>query len=209
MNAKTPIVRFFAECLPEFQFVPDLRPNLIFRQLRPSGIYLNFAVQRDSAAHGLATVIACTYDPNWRGESALPLGISAALVNLRLGSRLIDAMLYWTFYEPTLDGLHIALKSIHEEFKKLAPPFFAESERRLASNPLIQAGLAEARRIPAAERVGLADAASTARVLRKLDHPAFMRVRDAVQAAWTPEVSKDERRWTSGIALRCLELPTE
>jgi hypothetical protein len=104
VNTKRPIVEFLAEHLPQFRLVPELRPNLVFQHLQPSGIFHCGAIQRDSASRGLAVGIAATYSPVWRGEPAAPLGVDTALVELRLGSRMVDAMKYWTFYEPTPEG---------------------------------------------------------------------------------------------------------
>jgi hypothetical protein len=205
VNTKRPIVEFIAEHLPEYRFVPELRPNLVFQHLQPSGIYRCIAIQRDSASCGLAVEIAATYSPVWRGEPAVPLGVDTALVNLRLGTRMVDAMKYWTFYEPTPEGLRHTLGEIHREFMQLAPPFFKQAERQLLSSRLLQVALAEARCVPVQERVGLADAlAAVKHRVRNLEHPAFLRVRDVIRAAWTPDVSKDERQWTNRLAYDCL-----
>jgi hypothetical protein len=205
VNTKRPIVEFVAEHLPQYRFVPELRPNLVFQHLQPSGIYRSIAIQRDSASCGLAIEIAATYNPVWRGEPAMPLGLDTALVNLRLGARVVDAMKYWTFYEPTPEGLRHTLSEMHREFMRLAPPFFEQAERRLLSSRLLQVALAEARCVPVQERVGLPEALAAVKSRAgDLEHPAFLRVRGIIRAAWTPDVSEDERQWTSRLAYDCL-----
>lgn len=205
MNTKRPIIEFYVEHLPQYGFVPELRPNLVFQHKQPSGIYRCIAVQRDSASCGLAVQIAATYNPFWRGEPAVPLGVDTALVNLRLGSRLVDAIRYWEFYDPTPEGLSLTLSKIHSEFVQLAPFFFQKSEKQLLSSRLLQVALSEARSVAAAGRVGLEEALMAVKhQVGKVEHPAFLRVRDVIRAAWTEGIPKEERQWTSRLAYDCL-----
>lgn len=183
----------------------ERRPNLVFQHSQPTGIYRCIAVQRDSPSHGLAVQIAATYSPQWRGEPAYPVGIDSGLANLKLRSRTIEAMQYWEFYEPTPDGLRRTLTTIHQQFTQLAPAFFEQAERRLLSSRLLQLALSEARRISPEERAGLPEALEAVKCrLDHLEHPVFLRLRDRLRAAWTPDVPKEERQATSRLAYDCL-----
>jgi hypothetical protein len=205
VNTKRPIVDFFAEHLPEYRFIPERRPNLVFESPQPSGIYRCIAVQRDAPSHGLAVEIAATYSRRWRGEPAYPIGFDTGLANLRLGSRTIEAMQHWEFYESTPDGLRQTLARIHDQFIRLAPTFFADAEGRLLSSRLLQLALSEARQIAPGERAGLPEALDAVKCrLDHLEHPVFLRLRDRLRAAWTPDVLKEERQATNRLAYDCL-----
>jgi hypothetical protein len=205
VKTKRPIVELFGQHLPEFQFVGEKRPNLVFQHLQPNGIYRCIGVQRDGPSHGLAVQVAATYNAHWRGEPAYPLGIDTGLTNLRLRTDTFDVMQHWHFYEPTPAGLQRALAEIHRQFVEFVPPFFEHAERELLSRCLLQLALVEARNIPSAERVGLREAidAVQGRVDR-LEHPAFVRLRDRLRAAWSPDIPKEERQGTSRLAYDCL-----
>jgi hypothetical protein len=205
VNTKHPIVDFFADHLPEYRFIGDRRPNLVFQYSQPSGIYRCIAVQRDSPSHGLAIQIAATYSRHWRGEPAYPIGFDTGLANLKLRSRTIEAMQYWEFYEPTPDGLRRTLTTIHHQFRQLAPAFFEQAESSLLSSRLLQIALSDVRRISPEERAGLPEALDAVKCrLDHLEHPVFLRLRDRLRAAWTPNVSKEERQATSRLAYDCL-----
>ncbi len=205
MQTKKPIVDFFAEHLSEYSFVPELRPCLIFRQSQLNGIFRSLAVQRDSNSNGLAIAIASTYDPVWQGGTAFRTGQDTLLPDLRLSARFLSDVQHWYFYKPTLDGLRKTLTAIHLEFKKLTPRFFRRAESALLSDRLLQVALKEARRTSPEERAGLENALEAVRGhIAKVDHPAFLQVRDALRDAWTAEVSKEARRGTSRLAYDCL-----
>jgi hypothetical protein len=211
MNTKLPIIEFFAEHLPQYTFVPGLggRSSLMFRLPQPNGIYRYIAICRQPAPYSILTdAIAATYHPAWRGESAMPIGISISLAELRAGKRCLEAEKYWTSYKPTLEGLHEALCGILNDFARLSPAFFEQTEHQLLSSRLLQIALAESRRIPAAERAGLTDASAATKFLQNLEHPTFLRLRDVIRAAWTPDMPKEERQATSKLAYVCLELPS-
>jgi hypothetical protein len=201
MNTKRSVVEFFAQHLAAFRFIGEKRPNLVFQHSQPSGIYRGIAVQRDGPSHGLAVQVAATYSAYWRGEPAYPLGIDTGLANLRLRNEWIDAMQHWQFYAPTPAGLQRTLTEIHRNFVELVPSFFAQAEQRLLSRRMLQLALVEARSISAAERSGLREAidAVQGRVDR-LEHPAFVRLRDRLRAAWSPDIPKKERQGTSRLA---------
>ena len=201
MNTKRPIVEFFGEHLPDYQFIGEKRPNLVFEHVQPSGIYRAIAIQRDSPSHGLAVQVAATYSSHWRGEPAYPLGIDTGLANLRLRNDCIDAMQHWHFYEATFPGLRRTLAEIHRQFVELAPPFFSRAEQQLLSRRLLQLALVESRRISAEERVGLQAALDAVQCrVGRLEHPAFVRLRDRLRAAWSPDIPKEERQGTSRLA---------
>ena len=205
MNTKRPIVEFFAQHLPEFQFIGEKRPNLVFQHSQPSGVHRCIALQRDGASHGLAVQVAATYNAQWRGESAYPLGIDTGLTNLRLRTNALDLMQQWHFYEPTPTGLQRTLTEIHRQFVELVPPFFEQAERQLLSRRLLQLALVEARTIPPAERAGLREAIDAVECrVDRLEHPAFVRLRDRLRAAWSPDIPKEERQGTSRLAYDCL-----
>lgn len=213
MNTKRPIREFFEQHFPQYRFVPELRPNLIFRQSQASGIYRCISIQRDSeyCGHcGLTTDIAATYDPNWRGGSAMPTGNCRSLAELRAGKTCLEVEKYWIKYKPTPDGLHQALSTILNEFCELSPAFFEQAEQRLLSNRLLQTALAESRLIPLEMRIGLVEASAAVKhSVGRIEHPAFLKLRDAIRAEWTPDVSKEERRWTSRLAYDCLTLTAD
>jgi hypothetical protein len=207
MNTKRPIIDFFAEHLPEYRFVGERRPNLVFQCRLPSDIFRMIAVQRDSRSNGLAVELAATYNPKWSGEPAIPLGVSAGLANLRLKNMMIEVMEHWNFYEPTPEGLRRTLEEIHRQFEALSPAFFKEAENKLQSSRLLQLALAESRNTASSELAGIQQALVTAKYkLADLEHPAYLRLRSRLQDAWTPEVPKDERRMSNRIACDCLLL---
>ena len=199
VNTKTPIIRFLAENLPEFLFDEQSRPNLVFRHRLPNGLFQCIAVQRDSKSHGLAPNLAVTYSRVWRGEPAVPLGIDRGFPQLRKKSRIVPAMDYWYFYDPTPAGLIFTLQAILADFHAIAVPFFAQAEADLLGDKLLQTALHEASAIPFEAHAGLVE--SLARVgLAKCEQPAFLALRDRIRAAWTNDVSKEQRRWTSRLA---------
>lgn len=211
MNTKRPILEFFAEHLPQYTFIPGLgdRWSLMFRLSQPNGIYRYVVICRQPAPYSILTdAIAATYHPAWRGGSAMPIGISISLAELRAGKRCLEAEKYWTSYKPTPEGLREALCEILNDFERLSPSFFEQTEQQLLSSRLLQVALAESRRIPPAERAGLAEASAATKYFRNLEHPAFLRLRDAIREAWAPDISKEERQWTSKLASACLELPS-
>jgi hypothetical protein len=210
MNTKHPVIDFFAEHLPEYCFVAERRPNLVFQCRLPNGIFRMIAVQRDSRSNGLAVELASTYNSRWSGEPAVPLGVSAGLANLRLNNMMIEVMEHWSFYEPTPEGLRGTLEEIHRQFKALSPAFFNEAENKLLSSRLLQLALAESRNTAQSELAGIQQALMTAKYkLADLQHPAYVRLRGRLQDAWTPEVPKDERQMSNRIACDCLLLAWE
>lgn len=201
VNTKTPIIRFLAEKLPDFLFDEQSRPNLVFRHCQPNGLLQCVAVQRDSKSHGLAPNLAVTYSPFWRGEPAVPLGIDRGFPQLRQKNRVVPAMDYWYFYDPTPAGLLSTLQTILADFHALAVPFFAQTEAELLGNKLLQTALREASAIPPESRVGLPEAlAGVGYIVAKCEHPAFLALRDRIRAAWTDDVSKEQRQWTNRLA---------
>jgi hypothetical protein len=210
MNTKRPILDFFAERLPEYRFMGERRPNLVFQCQLPSGIFRMIAMQRDSPSHGLAVELAATYNPKWRGEPALPLGVSAGLANLRLKNMMIDVMEHWFFYEPTPDGLRRTLEEIHRQFTALSPAFFTEAENKLLTSRLLQLALAESRCITPSDLVGIQQALEAVRgKLADFEHPAYLGLKNKLQEAWTPDVPKAERKMSNRIACDCLLLASE
>jgi hypothetical protein len=201
VNTKTPIIGFFADNLSAFLFDKQSRPNLVFRHRLPNGLFQCIAVQRDSKSNGLAPNLAVTYSSLWRGEPAVPLGIDRGFPQLRQKRQMVPAMDYWYFYEPTPAGLLSTLQVILADYHSLAIPFFAEAETELLGNKLLQTALREASTIPSEARIGLAEAlAKAGYVVAKCEHPAFLALRDRIRAAWTNDVSKEQRRWTSRLA---------
>lgn len=201
MNTKTPIIRFFTEKLPEFVFDEQSRPNLVFRHRLPNGLFQCIAIQRDSKSNGLAPNLAVTYSPVWRGEPAVPLGIDRGFPQLRQKNRMVPAMDYWYFYDPTPTGLLVTLQVILTDFYSLGVPFFAQAQTELLGDRLLQTALREAAAIPIEARVGLAEAlAGVGHIVAKCEHPAFLAVRDRIREAWTDDISKEQRRWTSRLA---------
>jgi hypothetical protein len=210
MNTKRPIIVFFAERLPEYRFIGERRPNLVFQCRSPNGILRMIAMQRDSPSHGLAVEIAATYNPRWSGEPALPLGVSAGLANLRLKNMMIEVMEHWFFYKPTPEGLRRTLEEIHRQFVALSPAFFTDAENKLLSSRLLQLALAESRNTAPGDLAGIQQALEAAKYkLADLDHPAYLRLKSRLQDAWTPEVPKAERQMSNRIACDCLLLASE
>jgi hypothetical protein len=210
MNTKRPIIDFFADRLPEYRFTSERRPNLLFQYRLPNGIFRMIAVQRDSPSNGLAVELAATYNPRWRGEPALALGVSAGLANLRLKSMTIEVLEHWFFYQPTPEGLRRTLEEIHRQFVSLSPEFFTAAENKLLSSCLLQLALAESRSTAPKDLAGIQQALEAANyMLADLDHPAYRRLRTKLQEAWTPEVPKAERQMSNRIACDCLLLASE
>jgi hypothetical protein len=205
MNAKTPIIRFFADNLPEFLFDGERLPNLLFRRRLPNRLFQCIAVQRDTKSNGLAPNLAVTYSPVWCGEPAAPLGIDRGFPQLRQKKLMVQAMDYWYFYDPTPAGLLCTLEVILADFQTLAVAFLAEAEDELLGDKLLQIALREASAIPLEARVGLAEAlAKVGNVVSKCEHPAFIALRDRIRASWGDDVSKEKRRWTSRLAYEAL-----
>jgi hypothetical protein len=122
-----------------------------------------------------------------------------------LRNNCIEVMKHWHFYEPTPAGLQQTLTEIHRQFVELVPPFFEQAERRLLSRRLLQLALVEARTIPAAERIGLREAIDAVECqVDRLEHPAFVRLRDRLRAASSTDIPKEERQGTSRLAYDCL-----
>lgn len=207
MSTKRPILDYFAEHLPGYRFIGERRPILAFQCPLPNGIFRMIAIQRDSRSHGLRVELAATYNPKWCGEAAIPLGISAGLANLRLGSMMIDVTEHWNFYEPTPEGLQRTLEEIHRQFETLSPAFFMAAETKLLSSRLLQLALVESRNTALCDLEGIQQAlASTQYKLKDLEHPAYLRLRRRLHEAWTPGVPKDERKMSNRIACDCLLL---
>ncbi len=207
MNTKRPILDFFQEHFAEYSFSAERRPNLLFKKREQTAIYHCIALQRDNKSCGLAVEIAATYNPLWRGESAPPLGISSGLANLRLQQSSIEIMQHWRFYEPTAEGLMLTLKSIKREFDQLAPAFYSSADEQLLSNRILQLALNESAQMTLDECEGLEEALSAAKLLlRNLQHPAYIRLRDRLQAAWTSETPDRQRGWTNRLACECIYL---
>jgi hypothetical protein len=210
VNTKRPIVGFLAERLPAYRFMSERRPNLVFQSAQQNGIYRCIAIQRDSASHGLAVQLAATYNPRWRGEPAYPIGFDTGLANLKHHSQVIEAIKHWEFYEPTLTGLQRTLSEIHRQFQDLAPAFFKESENQLLSNSLLQIALTESKGISVEERSELQRALEAVKFrLARLEHPIFLRLRERLREAWTPDIPKEQRQATNRIAYDCLALTSE
>ena len=209
MNTKRPIIDFFAERLPEYRFVAERRPNLLFQCQLPTGIFRMIAVKRDSPSCGLSVQVAATYDPRWSGEPAQPLGVDAGLASLRLKSMVIEAMEHWNFYEPTPDGLRRTLEEIHQEFEALSPAFFNEAEDKLLSSCLLQLALAESGKASPSELAGFERACAAKRNLADFKHPEYLRLPGRLQDAWAPDVPDDERQMSNCIACACLLLASE
>src|SRR5438128_1716540 len=155
MNTKTPIYEFFADKLPDYVFDPGSRPNLMFRRRLPDRIYECVAIQRDSKSNGLAPNLAVTYSPFWRGEPAKPLGIDRGFPQLRRHERLVEAIGYWYFYQPSSEGLNVTLERILADFQQLAIPFFEVARNQLLGDKLLQAALRAAETVSAEQRIGL------------------------------------------------------
>jgi hypothetical protein len=210
VNTKRLIVDFLADRLPEHRFMGERKPNLVFQYAQQNAIYRCIAIQRDSASHGLSVQLAATYNPRWRGEPAYPIGFDTGLANLKHRNHVIEAIKHWESYEPTLTGLQRTLAEIHRQFQDLVPAFFKESENQLLSNSLLQIALTESKRIPAEERSELQTALESVKFrLDRLEHPIFLRLRDRLRAAWTPDIPKEQRQATNRIAYDCLALTSE
>jgi hypothetical protein len=200
LNTTTPIVRFMAEHLPEYVFDPDAKPNLVFRAPQENGLFRCIAIGRSSNPFGLYPNFAVTYNRHWGGEPASPLGRDAGIANLRLNSRTVPAGDQWITFDATAEGLNHALNSLYAIYQELAVPFFESSTNDLISSKLLQIALREAALTPPEAREGLEQCLSEAgHRVDRLDHPAFLRVRDILRSAWTPDVSKEERQWTSRL----------
>ena len=200
MNTKTPIVRLFAEKLPETAFDPQSRPNLLFRNRLPNNLYQCLAIQRDSKSNGLAPNLAVTYSPVWRGEPAAPLGIDRGFPQLRQNSRLVEAIDYWYFHERTGNGLISAAKNILADFPHLHCRFLLALKPNYWPTSCFKLR-AWREPIPAESRIGLPESLAAVRhVIAKCDHPAFLKLKDRIQAAWTEDVPKERRRWTNRLA---------
>jgi hypothetical protein len=201
MNTKTPIVHFFQKKLSGFSFDATSRQNLLFRNRLSNGLHQCIAIQRDSKSNGLAPNLAITYNPFWRGEPAKPLGLDAGFPQLRQKNRIVSAIDYWYFYEPTPIGLEMILDSILKDYHQYAVPFFSDAEKVILADKLLQTALREASKIPAERRLGLPEAlASVNFVVARCNHPAFITLRDRIRDAWTSDVSKESKRWTSRLA---------
>ena len=200
-NTKTPIVRFMAEHLSDYVFDPDAKPNLVFRARQENGLFRCIAIGRSANPFGLYPNFAVTYNCHWGGEPASPLGRDAGIANLRLNSRTVPAVDQWITFDATAEGLNVALNSFYAIYAELALPFFESGTNDLISSKLLQLAVREAALTPAEARQGLEQCLREAgHRVDRLDHPAFLRLRDTLRSAWTPDVSKDERRWTSRLA---------
>ena len=88
------------------------------------------------------------------------------------------------------------------DFHALAVPFFAQAETELLGDKLLS------NRHPRSisttflkARAGLAKSvARVGYVVAKCEHPAFLGLRDRIRAAWTSDISKEQRRWTNRLA---------
>jgi hypothetical protein len=89
----------------------------------------------------------------------------------------------------------------------LSPAFFTEAENKLLSSRLLQLALAESRSAAPRDLVGIQQALEAAKYkLEDLDHPAYLRLKNRLQDAWTPDVPKAERQMSNSIACDCLVL---
>jgi hypothetical protein len=131
----------------------------------------------------------------------MPLGIDRGFPQLRRNERLVEAIEYWYFYQPTSAGLNDTLERILADFQLLAVPFFGWARKELLGHKLLQPALSAAEAIPAESRIGLPESLeAVGHVVARCEHPAFLAVRDRIRAAWTKDVPKDQRRSTSRLA---------
>ncbi len=189
-----------AERLPEYRFDQEAKPNLVFRERQDAGLFRCIAMGRSSKPHAIYPNFAVTYHGNWGGEPASPLGREAGIANLRLNSRTVPAADQWIAFEPTENGLAEALEAFYEIYHGLAIRFFESATAELTSSKLLQLAISEAAATPDEAREGLKQCLAEARHrVDRLDHPAFLRLRDILRSAWTPDVSKEERQWTNRL----------
>lgn len=202
MNTKTPICKFFADKLPSHKLDPGSRPNLlVFRRRFLDRIYECVAIQRDSISNGLAPHLAVTYSSYWQGESASPLGINRGFPQLRRNEQLVEAIENWYFYRPHLEGLNSTLQTILADFQQLGIPFFESARKQLLGDKMLQAALRAAEAVTAEQRIGLPESlAEVGHFVARCKHPAFLVVRDRIRAAWTDDIPKEQRQWTSRLA---------
>jgi len=206
VNTKTPIVKYFKAHWPDYVFVEEKRPILIFRRPPQNGIFQILALQRDSTSCALSLNIGCTYDSAWRGAPGSPLGIYAGLADLRLGCN-APIIEHWHDYKPDLEGLLETLDDIKRQFDQFAPEFINASRARLLSDPLVQLGLSQLTNFSEEELFGLMEPnKSGSKLLGDNTHPAFVRLKTTLEAAWTPEIPEERRQWTNRIAFDCLAL---
>ena len=207
LNSKTPIVRFMAEHLPGYAFDPVASPNLVFREPQGDGLFRCVAIGRSTAPYGIYPNFAVTYNRSWGGEPASPLGREAGIANLRLDSRAVPAGDQWITFEPNAEALAEAMDSFYTIYRELAVSFFESCTAELISSKLLQIAIREAAQVPAEEREGLEQRLSElGHRVDRLDHPAFLKLRDILRAAWTPDVPKEERQWTSRLSYDSLML---
>jgi hypothetical protein len=207
VNTKTPILGYFKTHWPDYPFVGERRPNLIFRKEAECGIYQMLSLQRDSKSNALSLNIGCTYNPAWEGETAEPLGRDAGLANLRLRSRAVEAIMHWHFYKPTCEGLVQTLDELKSQFEKLAPNFFQSSRKALLSNSLLQLALGKSSEYSLEELSGLQEGLKAVQYqVAEVTHPAYLDLRKTLEVTWTWRTSKEDRHWTNRIAYDCLSL---
>lgn len=213
MQTKKPIISFFAEHFPQFVFHKESRPNLIFREEQTKKIYRYILIQRDGASNGLFVSVAATYDPEWVGHPWLwPLGKDAYLFELKMGTRAIDLLKFWSFYAPTPEGLNKALISISNDLKQYAFPFYEQIEEKLLSNHVLQTSLFEARRtsldditeVLSAYREECAKAPNKSLEVKAFKHTKFLQIVDAVRNLVPSDISGEENEWMASIVYRCL-----
>ncbi len=183
------------------------KPNLLFRRTQPNGLYRCISIGRHSNPYGLYPFFALTYNKHWEGEPASPLGRDGGRANLIRDSRAVPAEEQWITFDPNQESLNEALNILFEEFKKFVEPFFEKAEKELLNSKLLQTALKEADSISMKELEGLEERLQHfGGVVSRLDHPAYLKVKQSLRNEWTEEVSKEERSWTSRLAYDSLAL---
>ena len=123
---------------PEFIYDDNSKRYLIFRNKKLRDIYNFIHFQIDYSSNGIALNSAATYNIEWEGEPAYPLGKDAGIENIKQNSRVVNALDGWYFCENNFSNLEEILIKINKDIKKYVLPYLKISTKELQEDKLLQ-----------------------------------------------------------------------
>lgn len=182
MKIKPALVAMMKDALPEFALTYDKGIFYVFRKSQDDEPYQVVRFQRDGQTGALQLELAVTYDPNWSGEPAAPLGRSVSLADLCFGSgRAFDVEKDWYVYGSSPEEFNIMVMRIQKHLLQYGLPFFDRARQQLRSNPLLQLALTTRRAIEVTDeelKQLETDLTAAKHLVANLSNPKFVRFRD-------------------------------
>ncbi len=123
---------------PEFKFDDNSKRYAIFRKKTIGGIYNFIHFQIDYKANGITLNSAVTYNKEWEGEPAFPIGKDAGIENIKKNMRAVNALDGWYFSENAFSNIDETLRRINIDIRKYILPYLEKSTMELQQDKLLQ-----------------------------------------------------------------------